>query len=67
VIAAGEAVGTLPAAAFRTMEGLYADVAVRRAAAFDLMVATSAAVVAQLKDIAERSLLRTHRPVLLAP
>jgi nucleotide-binding universal stress UspA family protein len=67
LITAGEAIGTLPAAAFRTMEGPYADVAVRRAAAFDLMVATSAAVVAQLKDIAERSLLRTHRPVLLAP
>ena len=31
------------------------------------MVATSAAVVELLKDIAERSLLRTQRPVLLAP
>lgn len=57
----------LPAATWREADGEYERVAVQRAAAFDLMVATSAAVVEQLKDIAERSLLRTHRPVLLAP
>lgn len=58
---------SLPAAAWHEAEGEYEKVAVDRAAAFDLMVATSAAVIARLKDIAERSLLRTQRPVLLAP
>ena len=57
----------LPSAAWHEAEGEYEKVAVEHAAAFDLMVATSAAVIAQLKDIAERSLLRTQRPVLLAP
>lgn len=67
VLAAGDAVSALPAASWREVEGQYAQIAVERAAAFDLMVATSAAVVDVLKDIAERSLLRTQRPVLLAP
>lgn len=62
-----EAPTGLPAATWREAEGEYERIAVERAAGFDLMVATSAAVVDQLKDIAERSLLRTHRPVLLAP
>lgn len=62
-----EAPTGLPAATWREAEGEYERVAVERAAAFDLMVATSAAIVDQLKDIAERSLLRTQRPVLLAP
>lgn len=43
------------------------SVAVRRAAAFDLIVAASAAVMAPLSDIAEQSLLQQRRPVLLAP
>lgn len=64
----GDAVPTgLPAATWREADGEYERVAVQRAAAFDLMVATSSAVVERLKDIAERSLLRTQRPVLLAP
>jgi nucleotide-binding universal stress UspA family protein len=67
VLSAGETFGALPAASWREAEGEYGQIAVERAAAFDLMVATSAAVVELLKDIAERSLLRTHRPVLLAP
>ena len=67
VLAAGEAPDALPAAAWREVDGEYEKIAVERAAAFDLMVATSAAVVERLKDIAERSLLRTQRPVLLAP
>lgn len=67
VLAAGEAPDALPAAAWRELDGEYEKIAVERAAAFDLMVATSAAVVERLKDIAERSLLRTQRPVLLAP
>jgi nucleotide-binding universal stress UspA family protein len=57
----------LPAASWRETEGSYEAIAVERAMAFDLMVAASAAVVALLKDIAEKSLLRTRRPVLLAP
>lgn len=67
LLAADQAPTGLPAATWREADGEYERIAVRRAAAFDLMVATSAAVVERLKDIAERSLLRTHRPVLLAP
>lgn len=67
LIAADEMPTGLPAATWREADGEYERVAVQRAAAFDLMVATSAAVVERLKDIAERSLLRTQRPVLLAP
>lgn len=63
----GEVPTSLPAATWREADGEYERIAVQRAAAFDLMVATSSAVVARLKDIAERSLLRTQRPVLLAP
>ena len=66
-IAANEEPGALPAASWREAEGSYVDIAVARAAAFDLMVAASAAVMESLKDIAEQSLLRTRRPVLLAP
>jgi nucleotide-binding universal stress UspA family protein len=62
-----EELDRLPSAAWHEAEGEYETVAVARAAAFDLMVATSSAVIAQLKDIAERALLRTQRPVLLAP
>ena len=67
VVAAGAAFDRLPAASWREVEGEYGQIAIERAVAFDLMVATSAAVVELLKDIAERSLLRTQRPVLLAP
>jgi nucleotide-binding universal stress UspA family protein len=59
--------GVLPAASWREDEGAYAAVAAGRAAAFDLLVAASAAVMESLKDIAEQSLLQTRRPVLLAP
>jgi nucleotide-binding universal stress UspA family protein len=57
----------LPAASWREIEGSYVDAAMRRAAAFDLVIAASAAVMEALKDIAEQSLLMTRRPVLLAP
>jgi nucleotide-binding universal stress UspA family protein len=67
ILAEGQAFEALPAASWRQAEGEYERIAVERASAFDLMVATSAAVVELLKDIAERSLLRTQRPVLLAP
>jgi nucleotide-binding universal stress UspA family protein len=67
MLGANEQTGTLPAASWREAEGSYADVAAARAAAFDLMVAASAAVMESLKAIAEQSLLRTRRPVLLAP
>jgi nucleotide-binding universal stress UspA family protein len=66
-VLADEMVAQLPAAGWRDVEGEYEKMAVERAGAFDLMVATSAAVIAVLKDIAERALLRTRRPVLLAP
>jgi nucleotide-binding universal stress UspA family protein len=67
ILAAGETTAALPAAAWHTAEGAYAEVAARRAAAFDLTVAASAAVLESLKDIAEQSLLHARRPVLLAP
>jgi nucleotide-binding universal stress UspA family protein len=66
-VLADATVTQLPAAAWHEAEGEYEKIAVERAGAFDLMVATSAAVIAVLKDIAERALLRTQRPVLLAP
>jgi nucleotide-binding universal stress UspA family protein len=67
VVTAGKAITSLPAAAWRTAQGAFAEVAARRAAAFDLIVAASAAVLDSLKEIAERSLLHARRPVLLAP
>jgi nucleotide-binding universal stress UspA family protein len=57
----------LPSASWREREGSYVSVAAHRAAAFDLMIAASAAVTEWLKDIAEQSLLQSRRPVLLAP
>jgi nucleotide-binding universal stress UspA family protein len=54
-------------ALWREAEGSYVEVAVQRAAAFDLVIAASATVMESLMDIAEQSLLQTHRPVLLAP
>lgn len=67
LVAEAEELATLPAASWRQAEGSYESIAVQRAAAFDLVVATSAAVAELLKDIAEKSLLQTRRPVLLAP
>ena len=67
MLAANEQPGVLPAASWREAEGSYVGVAVARAAAFDLVVAASAAVRDSLKAIAEQSLLQTRRPVLLAP
>lgn len=55
------------AASWREAEGSYVEIAVQRAAAFDLMVAASANVMESLMAIAEQSLLQTRRPVLLAP
>ena len=57
----------LPSASWRSTEGSYDSIATSRAAAFDLVVAASAAVVESLKDIAEKALMQTRRPVLLAP
>jgi nucleotide-binding universal stress UspA family protein len=67
IVPAGEAIAALPAAAWRTAQGDYAEIAARHAPAFDLIVAASAAVLDSLKDIAEWSLLHARRPVLLAP
>src|SRR6266403_2843154 len=55
------------AASWREAEGSYVEIAVQRAAAFDLMVAASATMMESLMAIAEQSLLQTRRPVLLAP
>jgi nucleotide-binding universal stress UspA family protein len=57
----------LPSASWSEMEGSYVNLAVQRAAAFDLVIAASATVAESLKVVAERSLLATGRPVLLAP
>ena len=59
--------GSPLAASWRDAEGSYVEIAVQRAAAFDLMVAASATVMKSLMAIAEQSLLQTRRPVLLAP
>jgi nucleotide-binding universal stress UspA family protein len=66
IVATQEAASALPAATWRHADGSY-DVAVGRAAAFDLVVAASAAVLELLSNIAEKSLLQARRPVLLAP
>lgn len=67
VRSADEEGGALPAASWREAEGAYVNMAVASAAAFDLLVAASAAVTQSLGAIAEQSLLQTRRPVLLAP
>jgi nucleotide-binding universal stress UspA family protein len=67
VLSANDQPGTPLAASWREAEGSYVEIAVRRAAAFDLVVAASASVTESLMTIAEQSLLQTRRPVLLAP
>jgi nucleotide-binding universal stress UspA family protein len=67
IVATSDEHRPLPSASWSEAEGLYLDITVRRAAAFDMIVAASAAVTESLKDIAEQSLLQTRRPVLLAP
>ena len=67
LLAATEVPSELVSASWREMEGSYETIALERAASFDLIVAAAEAVVALLKDIAEKSLLQTRRPVLLAP
>jgi hypothetical protein len=64
---ANEDMGDLPAASWRQAEGTYVEVTAARGAAFDLIVAASAAVTDSLSAIAEQSLLQQRRPVLLAP
>ena len=67
VLSANDQPGTPLAASWRDAEGSYVEIAVQRAAAFDLVVAASASVMESLMTIAEQSLLQTRRPVLLAP
>ncbi|MGQ0682117.1 universal stress protein [Bradyrhizobium sp.] len=67
MLSASDEPGSPLAASWREAEGSYVEIAVRRAAAFDLMVAASATVMESLMAIAEQSLLQTRRPVLLAP
>jgi nucleotide-binding universal stress UspA family protein len=67
ILGADEETGSLPAASWRETMGTYVSLAVTRAAAFDLIVAASSAVVESLREVAEESLLQTRRPVLLAP
>ena len=67
MLSANDEPGSPLAASWRKAEGSYVEIAVQRAAAFDLMVAASATVMESLMAIAEQSLLQTRRPVLLAP
>jgi nucleotide-binding universal stress UspA family protein len=67
ILGPNEESGSPPAASWRETEGIYVSLAVTRAAAFDLMIAASSAVVESLREVAEVSLLQTRRPVLLAP
>jgi nucleotide-binding universal stress UspA family protein len=67
MLSANNEPGSPLAASWREAEGSYVEIAVQRAAAFDLMVAASASVMESLMAIAEQSLLQTRRPVLLAP
>jgi nucleotide-binding universal stress UspA family protein len=67
MLSASDEPGSPLAASWREAEGSYVEIAVQRAAAFDLMVAASATVMESLMAIAEQSLLQTRRPVLLAP
>jgi nucleotide-binding universal stress UspA family protein len=67
MLSANDEPGSPLAASWREAEGSYVEIAVQRAAAFDLMVAASATVMESLMAIAEQSLLQTRRPVLLAP
>ena len=67
MLAANEQPSVLPAASWQEVEDSYVEVTMRRAAAFDLVVAASSAVMDALKEIAEQALLLTRRPVLLAP
>ena len=67
MLSANEEPGTPLAASWREAEGSYVEIAVQRAAAFDLVVAASATVTESLMAIAEQSLLQARRAVLLAP
>lgn len=67
IVSALDEPGSTPSASWHEAEGAYVDIAAQRAAAFDLVVSGSAAMMETLKDIAEQSLLHTRRPVLLAP
>ena len=67
MLLASDELGSPLAASWREAEGSYVEIAVQRAAAFDLVVAASATVMESLMAIAEQSLLQTRRPVLLAP
>ena len=67
ILAANDEPIALPSASWREAEGVYVDIAVQRAAAFDLLVAASSAMMEPLEAIAEQSLLQARRPVLLAP
>jgi nucleotide-binding universal stress UspA family protein len=66
MLSANDEPGSPLAASWREAEGSYVEIAVQRAAAFDI-VAASATVMESLMAIAEQSLLQTRRPVVLAP
>jgi nucleotide-binding universal stress UspA family protein len=67
MLSADDEPGSPLAASWREAEGSYVEIAVQRAAAFDLVVAASGSVMESLMAIAEQSLLQTRRPVVLAP
>lgn len=56
-----------PSASWSEEDGDAVSVVEERAAGFDLIVAASSAVADKLREIAEASLLKAHRPVLLSP
>src|SRR5881296_3337453 len=67
MLSANDEPGSPLATSWREAEGSYVEIAVQRAAGFDLVVAASASVMESLMAIAEQSLLQTRRPVVLAP
>ncbi|MCX2721302.1 universal stress protein [Roseibium salinum] len=67
LISGGTAIDTFPSARWMETDGDYSSITINRAAAFDLVVAGSEVVAQSLREVAEIALLRTGRPVLLAP
>jgi nucleotide-binding universal stress UspA family protein len=63
----GRPIDNLPSASWSARGGDYAQVTVRAAVAFDLVIAGSATASHSLRQVAETVLLQTRRPVILAP
>ena len=61
------ATGSGARALWQESDGPYVAITVQKAPGYDLVVAASGNVMDALKDIAERAILKTGRPVILAP